>query len=286
MSERLRSVFETREAGQRLLSLFLTAGYPKKEPFQEVLDTLCEGGADILEVGMPFSDPLADGPVIQRSSHEALALGVDLDWILQQVGEFRERNDTTPVILMGYVNPLLTYGIAAFMEAAARAGADGLILPDIPLEEMVRIQPDAARHGLALIGLVTPTTSEERMRRLDSQLDGFIYTVLVTGVTGTRRGGGSAPGESEARTADFLKRVRANVTRNPVMAGFGIREAADALPLAPYVEGYIVGSELLRRMAELDFQGEDWRPELLEFVKSLKLGDFGPSDVLKPSAHP
>ena len=272
MSERLRTVFAQRSPSQRLLSLFLTAGYPAKEPFQDLLDTLCEGGADMLEIGMPFSDPLADGPVIQRSSHLALENGVDLEWILQQVRAFRERNTVTPVILMGYVNPLLSYGIEAFVKDAAQAGADGFILPDIPLEEMVRIQPEAGRHGLALIGLATPTTSEERMRQLDRQLDGFIYTVLVTGVTGTSRDSGDAEG-SEQRTFEFLKRVRANVTRNPVMAGFGIREAKDALPLAPYVEGYIVGSELLRRLSELDFDS-DWKPELLAFVKSLKLGDF------------
>ena len=272
MSERLRTAFAQRSPGQRLLSLFLTAGYPAKEPFQDLLDTLCEGGADMLEIGMPFSDPLADGPVIQQSSHLALENGVDLEWILQQVRAFRERNTVTPVILMGYVNPLLSYGIEAFVKDAAQAGADGFILPDIPLEEMARIQPEAGRHGLALIGLATPTTSEERMRQLDRQLDGFIYTVLVTGVTGTSRDSGDAEG-SEQRTFEFLKRVRANVTRNPVMAGFGIREAKDALPLAPYVEGYIVGSELLRRLSELDFDS-DWKPELLAFVKSLKLGDF------------
>ena len=276
MSERLRTAFAQRSSGQRLLSLFLTAGYPAKEPFQDLLDTLCEGVADMLEIGMPFSDPLADGPVIQRSSHLALENGVDLEWILQQVRAFRERNTVTPVILMGYVNPLLSYGIEAFVKDAAQAGADGFILPDIPLEEMVRIQPEAGRHGLALIGLATPTTSEERMRQLDRQLDGFIYTVLVTGVTGTSRDSDDAAG-SEQRTFDFLKRVKANVTRNPVMAGFGIREAKDALPLAPYVEGYIVGSELLRRLSELDFSS-DWKPELLAFVKSLKLGDFEPSN--------
>ena len=276
MSERLRTVFAQRSPSQRLLSLFLTAGYPAKEPFQDLLDTLCEGGADMLEIGMPFSDPLADGPVIQRSSHLALENGVDLEWILQQVRAFRERNTVTPVILMGYVNPLLSYGIEAFVKDAAQAGADGFILPDIPLEEMARIQPEAGRHGLALIGLATPTTSEERMRQLDRQLEGFIYIVLVTGVTGTSRDSGDAEG-SEQRTFEFLKRVKANVTRNPVMAGFGIREAKDALPLAPYVEGYIVGSELLRRLSELDFSS-DWKPELLAFVKSLKLGDFEPSN--------
>lgn len=272
MSERLRTAFAGRGTGQRLLSLFLTAGYPAKEPFQELLDTLCEGGADMLEIGMPFSDPLADGPVIQQSSHRALENGVDLEWILQQVRLFRARNTVTPVILMGYVNPLMSYGIEAFVNDAAEAGADGFILPDIPLEEMARIQPDAARRELALIGLATPTTSEARMRQMDRQLDGFIYTVLVTGVTGTSRDSGDSTA-SDQRTFDFLERVKANVTRNPVMAGFGIREAKDALPLAPYVEGYIVGSELLRRISDLDFAA-DWKPELLAFVKSLKLGDF------------
>jgi tryptophan synthase alpha chain len=262
-SERIRAAIAKAGQAQRpALTLFLTAGLPDPGRFLQTLVTLADAGADILEIGMPYSDPLADGPTIQASSHQALEMGVTLPWIFDQIRAFRAIRDT-PVVLMGYVNPVLQYGFEAFAAAAVDAGADGVILPDVPLEEMSRALAAFAPHGLPIIGLVTPTSTSERIRRLDEMCDGFLYAVMVTGVTG----GDTASDSETASIRDFLGRVRDHASRLPVQAGFGIRRRADAEPFADLVDGIIVGSELIRLIdAHRD------RPDLQERLASFTGG--------------
>lgn len=249
------------QAGRPALTLFLTAGLPDPDRFLATLRTLADAGADILEIGMPYSDPLADGPTIQASSHKALGMGVTLPWIFDQVRAFRTTH-STPVVLMGYVNPVLQHGLEAFAREAVEAGADGVILPDVPLEEMARIQAAFAQHGLPIIGLVTPTSTPERIRRLDEVCGGFLYAVMVTGVTG-----GATAEEAETEgIRTFLSLVRTHATRLPVQAGFGIRSRADAAPFEDLVDGVIVGSELIR-LIDAHGGSPNLGERLTEFVK-------------------
>ena len=213
---------------------------------------------------MPFSDPLADGPVIQMSSQKALESGVDLEWIFDSIQELR-KSTQIPILLMGYFNPVLSYGVENFFVKAASAGIDGIILPDLPAEETKRIKPYADKLGLKLIGFVTPTSTEERIRLIDQAVDGFIYTVLVTGVTG-----GTSLKDSIDEIQNFLKKVRQNTTKNPIMAGFGIRSGQDVLPVKEWVDGYIVGSELIRKI-EQAYPDINWIEQVQEFVKAFKI---------------
>lgn len=246
-----------------LLTLFITAGYPEKDSFKDLVLSLDTAGADILEIGMPFSDPLADGPVIQASSQHALDSGVDLDWIFSTIKEIRAFSEI-PILLMGYFNPVLSYGLEAFCSSAAASGIDGIILPDLPAEEVERIRPYADKYGLKRIGFVTPTSTDERIRLMDQTTNGFIYTVLVTGVTG-----GSSGAQKSEDMHSFLSRVRQNTLRNPIMAGFGIQTANDIDSVKEYIDGYIVGSELIRTI-DRTFPEPGWIEQVASFVKAFK----------------
>lgn len=265
MDNRITRRFAARKSDERLLSLFLTAGFPDPNRSEQIIRACIESGADLLELGMPYSDPLADGPVIQNASQKALSHGVELPWILDLVRRVRTWSEI-PILLMGYFNPVLSYGVERFCKDAASAGADGLILPDLPLEEMRRVLPFADALGLTTVGLITPTTTEQRIRDLDEVVSGFLYTVLVTGVTG-----GSLNGAGEGGTEsipDFLARIRPLIKRNPLMAGFGIRSREDVQPLAPHVDGYIVGSALLRLIADHE-EDPELEHRVRTFVRSL-----------------
>jgi len=226
--------------GEKALALFLTAGFPSRSGTVDLVLALEDGGADIVELGMPFSDPLADGPVIQRASAVALANGVTLPWILEQVAEIRARSGI-PLVLMGYLNPIFRYGVERFFRDAAAAGVDGVILPELPLEEWKRFVPFLHGADLAGILLVTPTTPAPRVKAIDEASSGFLYCVSSTGVTG-----GSAPTESAA----YIRAVKQNASRNPVLVGFGISLPEHARAFAPVADGVIVGSALLRKIAE------------------------------------
>jgi tryptophan synthase alpha chain len=234
-----RSLREAAGRHEKALSLFVTAGYPTLQSTREILGVLEEGGADLVELGMPFSDPLADGPVIQESSMVALKNGVTLEGILGDVAAFRRSSDL-PIVLMGYLNPILRYGAERFFAAAADAGVDGLILPELPLGEGEAYRAMIRSRGIADILLVAPTTADDRIRDIDLASEGFLYCVSATGVTGLA---GRIPAER------YLRNVKGQAAKNPVLVGFGISTPADARAFGEPVDGIVVGSALLRRLA-------------------------------------
>jgi len=224
-----------RAAGRPALAAFLTAGHPDRGRFLALLPRVA-AAADVVEVGVPFSDPMADGATIQRASRVALAAGVTLGWILEALGGLVPR-PAAPLVLMSYLNPLLAFGLDRLPGALDRAGVSGVIVPDLPLEESDGLRVALAPAGVALIGMVTPVTPADRLRRIGGASRGFTYAVAMTGTTG---------GDSGARDglADYLDRARA-ASAAPLLAGFGIRSAAQVAALDPHVDGVIVGSALI-----------------------------------------
>jgi tryptophan synthase alpha chain len=237
-----------REAGRAGLVTFLTAGDPDMATFEEILAGLPAAGADLMEIGMPFSDPMADGPAIQAGGLRALKAGTKLRHILAVVARFRERDRDTPIVLMGYYNPVFRYGGGAFARDAAAAGVDGLILVDLPPEEAGEFLPDAKAAGLDLIRLTTPTSDDHRLPTVLSGASGFTYHVAIAGVTGTR----------SAAVADVATAV-ARLRRHgdlPVAVGFGIRTPEQAAAIARIADAVVVGSALVETVAAfLDAEG-------------------------------
>src|SRR5688500_13950119 len=229
---------------RKALIPFITAGDPSLDATVPVMHALTEAGADVIELGVPFSDPMADGPTIQRSSERALARGAGLTFVLQAVREFRERDAETPVVLMGYLNPIEIRGAARFAEEAARAGVDGVLLVDLPPEEAGELRGALTAHGLSLILLASPTTPEPRLRRLCDDAQGYLYFVSFAGVTGADRLDANA-------TAQRLQALRA-ASAVPVLAGFGIKDAASAVAMAEHADGVVVGSALVAALADAD----------------------------------
>lgn len=262
---RIESLFANRRNGEKVMSLFLTAGYPNADVTAELVLGCEKAGADLIELGIPFSDPLADGPTIQFSSTEAIRQGITMERIFSIVEEIRTSSEI-PLVLMGYINPILSYGVASFCKRAAEAGVDGLILPDITLEEAELIEEEAKTHGLAQIHLVAPNTKDERMVEIDQRSSGFVYCVSVTGVTGAR------DGEEVARSVDrFIDRVNTHVTRNPKLVGFGIKNHEDARQVASRADGFIVGSALIETIRNT-WPRDGWQEEVYRFVHHLKFG--------------
>ncbi|MFN1833937.1 tryptophan synthase subunit alpha [Balneola sp. MJW-20] len=262
---RLENVFE-KTGNEKVMSLFLTAGYPDLDSTVDLIVEFEKNGADMIELGMPFSDPLADGPTIQYSSDIAISAGITMNRIFDMVREVRKRSDI-PLILMGYMNPVLRYGVDQFCEQAADSGVDGLIIPDIPVEEAEIIENSAKANGLGMIYLIAPNTTDERMKLADEKSDGFVYCVSVTGVTGARTG------EEVQNSVDrFMTRVNENVTKNPVMVGFGIKSHEDAMSIASNADGFIVGSALIDTIKE-KYPEKGWIEHVSAFVHSLKFGN-------------
>ncbi len=235
IAETLRA---TRRQGRVPLVAFLTAGYPSTAGFADDLKTVC-AHADIVEIGVPFTDPMADGVTIQRSSEAALAAGVSLSWIIARLGEIDPR-PATPLLLMSYLNPLLAYGMNRLATDAAEAGVSGFIVPDLPFDESDDFRASVQREGLALVQLVTPVTPEDRLRRICSASTGFVYAVTVAGITG---GGSALPADMYG----YLDRVK-SVSPVPVCAGFGIRSAEQVSAIGNHADGVIVGSALVETM--------------------------------------
>ncbi|HEY4581731.1 MAG TPA: tryptophan synthase subunit alpha [Lysobacter sp.] len=233
---------QLKSAGRKALVPFITVGDPSLEATVPVMHALVEAGADVLELGVPFSDPMADGPTIQRSSERALARGAGIDYVVRCVREFRERDAATPVVLMGYLNPVEIRGPAAFARLAADAGVDGILLVDLPPEEAREFRDAFEAAGVALILLVSPTSSDARIAMLHRLARGYLYYVSFAGVTGaTERLDAGAAGER-------LRAVRSG-TDVPVVAGFGIGDAASAASMAVDADGVVVGSALVSAMA-------------------------------------
>ncbi|MEX2573052.1 MAG: tryptophan synthase subunit alpha [Balneolaceae bacterium] len=263
---RIQSLFRNKPPEEKIMSLFLTAGYPDVEITADLVLGFEANGADIIELGMPFSDPLADGPTIQYSSNTAIENGITMEKIFEIVRKIRSKSEI-PVILMGYINPVLKYGVTRFCSRAAAAGVDGLIIPDIPIEESQIISRDAAQYGLSLIYLVAPNTSDARMKRIDDVSGGFVYCVSVTGVTGARDGN-----EIARSVKRFIDRVNRCIKKNPKLIGFGIRSHEDAVRISRQSDGFVVGSALIDVIREC-YPDKGWEKKIYHFVKQLKYGN-------------
>lgn len=223
---------------------YFPVGYPDLETSIDVLEALAKNGADLIEVGLSFSDPLADGPVIQQATQKALEGGVTIRKALAAVAELRRRGVTNPLILMGYYNPVLNYGPAGFVRDAAAAGADGFILPDLPPEEAGEFEQAIEGTGLPLIRMLAPTTPPERMEMIARSAQGFVYLVSVTGITGERR-------DVAAGLAELIARVREH-TSAPVCVGFGIGTPEQAKTVGGLADGVIVGTACVRAIGGSD----------------------------------
>ncbi len=230
-----------RAAGRKALIPFITAGDPAVEATVPVMHAAVAAGADLIELGVPFSDPMADGPVIQKASERAIARGVRAADVLAMVQAFRRDDAGTPVVLMGYLNPIEIHGRGRFVAEAAQAGIDGLLLVDAPLEESAPYRDLLARHGLHQILLAAPTTSGERQRELAAQARGFLYYVAFAGVTGAARLDASAVGDHVVR----LRRESAA----PIAVGFGVKDAVSVRAVAAHADAVVVGSALVERLA-------------------------------------
>ena len=243
------------------LVTFITAGDPDPETSQNLMERLPDSGADIIELGMPFSDPMADGPAIQAASLRALANGASLRKTLDMVARFRRSNDQTPVILMGYFNPIYQYGPARFVTDAVESGVDGLILVDLPPEEDDELCDPARTAGLHWVRLVTPTSDEKRLKTVLNNSSGFVYYVSIAGITGTRSAAVSAVGDAVARLRSH--------TGLPIAVGFGINTPDQVRDTVEVADGAVVGSVIIREIEKnLDDTGAA-TPELLENVSSL-----------------
>jgi tryptophan synthase alpha chain len=230
-----------RAEGRGALIPFLEAFDPDRDTSAAILRGMPAAGADLIEIGMPFTDPMADGPTIQAAGLRGLAAGATLAGTLDLVREFRAHDNATPIILMGYLNPLLAFGIPHFCARAADAGVDGLIVVDLPSEEADLLAPDAAVHGLDIIRLVAPTTSDERMRQVLQGSSGFVYYVSIAGITGTRTA-------SADELAVAIPRIR-RATNLPIAVGFGVRSPAQAAEAVRLADGAVVASALIDSMA-------------------------------------
>jgi tryptophan synthase alpha chain len=242
VSRRIEARFAAlKNAGRKALVPFVTAGDPSREATVPVLHALVAAGADLVELGVPFSDPMADGPVIQRSSERALARGVDTGYVFDCVREFRKRDEHTPVVLMGYLNPVEMRGHDRYARDAAEAGVDGVLLVDLPLEEAGPVRAAFNAHGIALISLAAPTTSPERLARMAAEAQGYVYYVSFAGVTGADR-------IDAADVALRVSKLRAMATV-PVLIGFGIRDAVSAATMSRLADGIVVGSALVETIS-------------------------------------
>jgi len=221
---------------------YFTLGYPDFETSLACIQAAVAAGADLIELGMPFSDPLADGPVIQRSTQIALENGMTMAKCLEAVRRLRKIGIEKPFLLMGYFNPILSYGVKRFVSDAANAGVDGFIVPDLPLEESAEMESECAAHDLSYIFMLTPTSTDERIKKVAARAKGFVYLVSVAGVTGERT---SVASDLE----NFVSRVKA-VVRVPVAVGFGISTAAHAREVGSIADGVIIGTAMIKAVSE------------------------------------
>lgn len=249
---KLVDLFKNRK--EKLLSVYFTAGYPHLDDTAVILRELENTGVDLIEIGIPFSDPLADGPVIQRSSEVALKNGMTLHLLLKQLSAVKNLHTGMPTLLMGYLNPILQYGMESFCKQAADCGISGVIIPDLPLDVYLeKYKIIFRKYDLINVFLITPQTSEERIRLIDEHSRGFIYMVSSSSTTGAKSG---ITEEQEA----YFKRIAAMRLKNPLMVGFGISDAKSFDIACKYASGAIIGSAFINSLKSSD--------------KSLKTGEF------------
>ena len=253
---------ELRENRRKALIPYITAGDPQPDVTVPLLHAMVASGADLLEVGVPFSDPMADGPVIQAACERALEHHVTLHQVLEMVREFRRQDTTTPIILMGYLNPVEVWGYEGFAQAAADAGVDGVLTVDMPPEEAGGLATELKAQGIDTIFLLAPTSDADRMRLVSESASGFLYYVSFKGVTGANR-------LDVAAVADKLEVLREH-TKLPIGVGFGIRDAESAAQVAGIADAVVVGSVLVGRIAELAGQPDAILPALSKTVAELR----------------
>jgi len=260
---RIAAAFQAVHSQKRAaLMPYFTLGFPDPRTSLEIVTAISRAGSDLIELGIPFSDPLADGPTIQRSTQLALQAGMDVARCLELVAGLRSRGVTQPLIMMGYFNPILAYGLERFVAEAAQAGADGFIIPDLPPEEAGEMEAACQAHGLALVYLVAPTSTPARLALAAQHTSGFLYLVSLTGVTGARA---SLPAHLQA----FVARVHAQTQPGtPLAVGFGISTAQQAGAVAQLVDGVIVGSALIEAVSGTP----DPAAAAAQFMRELRAG--------------
>lgn len=260
MSQRLRQLFERRRAAHQPIFIpYVTAGYPRREDCVPILLAMEAGGADVIEIGVPFSDPLADGATVQAANEVALRSGITFHDCCEFVREARVQGLSAPVLFMGYYNPLLALGDDASVNAAAAAGADGFIVVDLPPEEATSFLDACHKYDMSFVPLVTPTTTDERIELVTKVADAFVYCVSVTGVTGQR-------GQLDAGLTDFITRVRKH-TSLPLAVGFGVSSRAHVEAVNKIADAAVIGSAII---ATIDAAQEDNRAERIrEFVEDV-----------------
>lgn len=237
---RIQTLFQKKQ--ERILNLYCTAGFPQQNSTVSVMKALQSNGADLIELGMPYSDPLADGPVIQASSIKALQNGMTIARLFEQLAGFRKEIHV-PVILMGYLNPLLQYGFENFCAKAKEVGIDGLIIPDIPMYEFEREYKEIIKkYDLDFIFLITPETSEERIRQLDEKSSGFLYAVSSSSITGSDK--------DFSAVENYLARIQSMNLKNPVLVGFGIKDKDTFQTACKYTNGAIIGTAYIKALEQ------------------------------------
>jgi tryptophan synthase alpha chain len=254
---RISELFSKKQ--KKVLNVYCTAGFPELESTRQVMKALQNSGADLVELGMPYSDPLADGPVIQASSSRALQNGMTISKLFEQLGNFR-KEIRVPVVLMGYVNPILQYGFERFCQRAAEVGVDGLIIPDIPMYEYENEYAAIVKQsGLDFIFLVTPETSEERIKKLDSLSSGFLYAVSSSSLTGSDK--------DFTAVESYLQRLQSLELKNPVLVGFGIKDKATFDAATKYANGAIIGSAYIKALEKGNNIDETTKAFLASVIK-------------------
>ncbi|MEQ9466551.1 MAG: tryptophan synthase subunit alpha [Ekhidna sp.] len=242
-----------------ILNVYFTAGFPNLDDTLHIAKSLEEAGADMLEIGMPFSDPVADGTTIQNSSQKALENGMTIKLLLEQLSSLRE-HVSIPVLLMGYVNPILQYGMERFCDACAETGVDGVIIPDLPMQEYLELYRDQFQaKGIHNIFLISPNTSEERIKQIDEYSGGFIYVVSSSSITGAKQG-------LQAGQLAYYQRIKSMKLKNPQLIGFGISDKETFETACEYANGAIIGSAFIKQLNE-----DSSKKAITGFVKNIKM---------------
>ncbi|MGN6397988.1 MAG: tryptophan synthase subunit alpha [Mucilaginibacter sp.] len=253
---RLNQLFSRKK--NNLLSIYYTAGYPELNTTLDIAEALEKAGADFLEIGFPYSDPVADGPTIQHSSEKALENGMTLSRLFEQLADLRKRV-SIPILLMGYANPMIQYGVERFCKKAAEVGVDGVIVPDLPMYEYETLYADYFKaNNLSNIFLVTPQTSEERIRKIDELTNSFIYLLSSSSITGGNL-------NVSVNIEDYYKRVKAMELKNPAIIGFGITDSKSFSKACEYAAGAIVGSAFVKLLGT-----EEYLEKIPGFVQSIR----------------
>ncbi len=259
---RIKNKFkELKQKKQKAFGVFLTAGYPSLEYSKNIFKKILDAKVDFIEIGLPFSDPMADGPLIQHSSQIAIEQNTSVEECFKLVKEIRKLNNEIPIILMGYYNPIHYYGNLKFIKNSVSSGIDGLIIVDLPMEEDEEFYNLSYKNNLPLIRLVTPTTDEARLKKILKNAYGFVYYVSVTGITGTK----------SASVNDVKNKIKVikKITNLPIIAGFGIKNSVDAKKMSSISDGIVIGSSLVNKIEEV-YKKKNGLNEIFKFLKSFK----------------